>query len=67
MTERTASVVVPIPSRESVEAKSRRYLLEGRLNILLVRQDRIYAECRGDGAVWHPVYTRGRWGCDCPA
>jgi hypothetical protein len=36
-TDRTATVVVPIPSRESVDAKARRYLLEARLNVLMVK------------------------------
>ena len=54
-------------TREDAATKGRRYLTEGRLHILLVHKDRIYAECKGDGAIWHPVYVRGGWRCDCPA
>lgn len=54
-------------AREDAATKARRYLSEGRLHVLLVHKDRVFAECKGDGAIWHPVYARGRWGCDCPA
>ena len=54
------------PSRESAETKARRYLAEGRLEVVLVADDEIEATCRGDGAAyllgWH-----GAWHCSCPA
>src|SRR5262249_13760550 len=54
-------------TRENAQDKARRYLTEGRLHVLLVHGDRIFAECRGNGAIWHPVYVRRAWHCDCPA
>jgi uncharacterized Zn finger protein len=56
-----------IPSRESAATKGRRYVLEGRLRLLLVHGPRIYAECRGNGATYHCGYVKGRWWCSCPA
>ena len=54
------------PSRESVEAKARRYLAEGRLEVVLVADDEIEATCRGATGDyllgWH-----GAWHCSCPA
>ena len=66
-TDRTPTLVVPMPSREGIEAKGRRYLLEGRLRVLSVHGGRIYAECRGNGTIHHPCYVKGRWACDCDA
>ena len=60
--------------RESAEAKARRYLLEGRLQVERVDEGTIRARCRGGGAVyelgfddigaWEP---EGCWWCSCPA
>lgn len=52
--------------REDAATKARRYIGEGRLHVLLVHRDRIMAECKGDGAIWHPCFVRGAWHCDCP-
>lgn len=67
MAAATSSTGLTPGGRENAASKARRYLTEGRLHVLLVHGDRIYAECRGDGAVWHPCYVRGTWRCDCPA
>jgi hypothetical protein len=53
--------------RESIEAKGRRYLTEGRLLVIEVGPRVIRATCRGDGAVHRLGWWRGRWGCSCPA
>ena len=56
-------------TRESAEAKGRRYLTEGRLRVLEVDEEAgtALAECRGSGAL--DVVSRGEegWRCDCPA
>jgi uncharacterized Zn finger protein len=52
---------------ETVQAKAGRYLAAGRLTVLRVDQDKVLAECRGGGAVYHVGYSDGRWRCDCPA
>ncbi len=54
-------------SRESAEAKGRRYLTEGRLQVLELGPGVIRATCRGDGAVHRLGWWHGRWGCSCPA
>ncbi len=56
-----------VSARENAEAKGRRYIVEGRLRILMVKGGRAFAECRGNGAVYHPCYIGNRWRCDCPA
>lgn len=53
--------------RESAFLKARRYLTEGRLLVVEVRQDRISALCRGDGAVYSLEFDPHGWHCDCPA
>lgn len=54
-------------TRESADAKARRYLAEGRLSVLEVGPQVVRATCRGDGAVYRLGWWRGRWGCQCPA
>jgi hypothetical protein len=54
-------------SRESVETKGRRYLTEGRLQVLEVGPGVVRATCRGDGAVHRLGWWHGRWGCSCSA
>ena len=55
-------------ARENAEAKSRRYLCEGRLTVIDVRSGVIRATCRGDGKVYKLGFWTGRgWRCDCPA
>src|SRR5438132_1252323 len=44
------------PSRASVETKGRRYLVEGRLRVLLVGGEPIFAECRGGGELYQLGY-----------
>jgi uncharacterized Zn finger protein len=55
--------------RENVEAKARRYLVEGRLVVAVVDGRRIVASCRGDGDVHRLGYdpARHEWRCTCPA
>jgi hypothetical protein len=54
-------------TREGVEAKGRRYLAEGRLQVVEVGPGVVRALCRGDGTVHRLGWWRGRWGCSCPA
>jgi hypothetical protein len=54
-------------SRENVETKGRRYLLEGRLIVREVIGDRIRATCRGSGSTWRLGFLNDRWYCECPA
>jgi hypothetical protein len=54
-------------TRESAADKGRRYLCEGRLQVLEVGPTVIRATCRGDGQVYRLGWWRGRWGCSCPA
>jgi hypothetical protein len=54
--------------RESVELKSARYLVEGRLTVLLVDKTAIIAECRGAGSIYRLGYNAVHgWNCSCPA
>jgi hypothetical protein len=52
--------------RETVGAKARRYLVEGRLVVHHVDERTARAECRGDGATWPLGFEDGRWWCACP-
>jgi hypothetical protein len=54
-------------TREGVEAKARRYVSEGRLNITRVRMDSIAATCRGSDAFYWLGWEEGGWWCSCPA
>jgi hypothetical protein len=67
MNHRLPTVVVPLPSREGIESKGRRLLLEHRLRVLSVHAGRIRAECRGSDAVYRLGFSEGHWWCHCPA
>jgi len=55
-------------SRENVEQKGRRYLVEGRLRIRLATPRRIEATCRGSLAESYSLLlTADHASCDCPA
>ena len=57
-------------SREGAEAKARRYLAEGRLQIQQVHGDIVQARVLGDeGDVYNVRWDqeRRRWICPCPA
>lgn len=55
-------------SRESVEAKAGRYLLEGRLVVRHVVGGSVRASCRGGGAVYELGFSSADgWWCSCPA
>lgn len=54
-------------SREGAAAKSRRYLAEGRVVILIAEPGRVVAQVRGDGAVYLCGYEAGEWSCPCRA
>jgi uncharacterized Zn finger protein len=57
-----------LPSRESAEAKGRRYLVEGRLRIHTVDGASVIASCRGSGEVhWQRSGPTTGWHCSCPA
>lgn len=55
--------------RESVDAKARRYLGEGRLTVTRVEVDRALAHARcvgSDGAVYDLGVSPAGWFCSCP-
>jgi hypothetical protein len=52
---------------ETIGAKGRRYLTEGRLLVIEVGPAVVHATCPGDGAVHRLGWWRGCWGCSCPA
>jgi uncharacterized Zn finger protein len=55
-------------TRESAEAKGRRYLAAGRLVVTSVAGDHVSACVRGDGEVYRCGHEPGRgWWCSCPA
>ena len=56
-------------SRESFQEKARRYLVEGRVRILLCNEKSgvASAEVRGSGAVYAVDHDDKGWRCDCPA
>jgi hypothetical protein len=54
-------------SREGVEQKARRYLTEGRLNVIRAGPEGVDATCRGTETVHRLGYRAGRWFCSCPA
>ncbi len=64
----TTDLVTCIPSRENVQRKGRRYLLEGRLQLLHVSAQGVHATCRGQGHLhrvsWLPD---SGWSCSCLA
>ncbi len=53
--------------REGAEAKSRRYLVEGRVILTDVSDGHVAASVRGDGAIYSATYAYGSWRCTCPA
>lgn len=55
-------------TRETVEAKGRRYLAEARLTVTAVDGDLVAATCRGQGEQYDLGHDPARgWHCDCPA
>jgi uncharacterized Zn finger protein len=54
-------------SRESADAKARRYLSEGRVTVVAVAVEHVDAIVKGDAALWRVTYRRGGWHCPCPA
>jgi hypothetical protein len=57
-------------SRETIEQKAGRYLLDGRLEVTYVRESplRVSARCRGsDGHVYSVGRDGSGWFCSCPA
>jgi hypothetical protein len=56
-----------VTTRENVQAKGRRYLLEGRLLVRYVDASGIKAFCRGSATVYQLGFEDGRWRCSCPA
>lgn len=56
--------------REDSASKARRYLAEGRLNVVYVKPHdvRVRALCRGEsGETYKLGYDNGKWFCSCPA
>jgi uncharacterized Zn finger protein len=55
-------------SRETIDAKARRYLAEGRVRIRIVGPNRVEAEVfGGDGAIYRSGLEERGWRCNCPA
>jgi hypothetical protein len=54
-------------ARETLDAKARRLLAEGRLCVLLADAERIEAKVRGSKTEHSTGYQRGGWWCDCEA
>lgn len=55
-------------TRETIAAKSVRYVAEGRLTVLSVHGDCVAASCRGDGEVYRLGHEPRRgWWCECRA
>jgi uncharacterized Zn finger protein len=57
-------------TREAAEAKGRRYLLEGRLEVQRVEHDVVIARCLGDEGDLYEIRWDGdrrSWKCSCPA
>jgi len=55
-------------TRESAEAKGRRYLAEGRLVVRAVRGCEASGACRGGGKTYAVEYRPATgWRCSCPA
>ena len=68
MTERTPSLVVPVPSRENAASKALRLLVSGRVRVRLVRKGRVWVEVRGDsGKIRNVRFAQGVWRCSCDA
>lgn len=53
--------------RENAETKARRYLVEGRVQMVRVTPSTALANVRGDGAVFSVTAAPSRWTCNCPA
>jgi uncharacterized Zn finger protein len=56
--------------RENAEAKARRYLVEGRLEVQRVEAGNVLARCLGDEGDFYRVHwdeAQRRWTCTCPA
>lgn len=54
-------------TRESAEAKARRYLSEGRVVVQLVGPAGVLARVRGQGTEHRVSLTSAGWHCTCPA
>jgi uncharacterized Zn finger protein len=53
---------------ENAEAKARRYLCDGRLEVQRVEAGNVLARCLGDEGDVYSVRWDGRsWRCECPA
>ena len=54
---------------ENAEAKGRRYLVEGRLEVQRVDSESVLARCLGDEGDFYRVHwdEERRWTCSCPA
>lgn len=56
-------------ARENAQNKGMRYLTEGRLTLIRVQGDLVWAVCRGGGEVFRCGHdpNGARWWCECPA
>jgi hypothetical protein len=54
--------------RETIADKANRYLIQARVTVTYVQDDRIAATCRGDGQVYKLGHDpRRSYFCSCPA
>jgi uncharacterized Zn finger protein len=53
--------------RENAEQKAKRYLGEGRLQLIGMSNDRVLAQVRGDGRTYLVRFEDDVWSCPCPA
>jgi len=54
-------------TRESVDAKARRYLAEGRVVVTRVLGDKVTAVCQGETGAYDLGHAPSRgWWCTCP-
>lgn len=54
-------------TRESADAKARRYLLEGRVIVKQAGPRRVAAIVRGSGYLWPVKFDDRGWSCPCPS
>jgi hypothetical protein len=60
-------LLIRIGHRENIEQKGRRYLIEGRLRVLVVRPGLVVATARGTERTHRIRYEYDAWSCSCEA
>ncbi len=62
-----AEVRLGYVGKENIRVKGRRLLIEGRLLVVHIDQERIIAFCRGSELIHKCGFERGSYFCSCPA